>query len=152
MDATFRDSLATVNKQGKRNWIYAQRPKGKLYNTRSILSYLYFIAFFAGPFIKINGRPLFLLNVVEGRFILFGAIFWPQDFFIFGLAMLAFILFIVLFTMAFGRLFCGWACPQTIFMEMLFRKIEYWIEGDAAAQKVLKQAPWNTEKIIKKNR
>ena len=150
MDATFRDSLATVNKQGKRNWIYAQRPKGKLYNARTVLSYLYFIAFFAGPFIKINGRPLFLINVVEGRFILFGAIFWPQDFFIFGLAMVAFILFIVLFTMAFGRLFCGWACPQTIFMEMLFRKIEYWIEGDAAAQKMLQQAPWHTEKIIKK--
>jgi cytochrome c oxidase accessory protein FixG len=150
MDATFRDSLATVNKQGKRNWIYAQRPKGKLYNARSILSYLYFIAFFAGPFIKVGGRPLFLFNVVEGRFIIFGAIFWPQDFFIFGLAMVAFMLFIIIFTMAFGRFFCGWACPQTIFMEMLFRKIEYFIEGDAAAQKVLNQSSWTTEKIFKK--
>lgn len=150
MEETFRDSLATVDRQGKRSWIYSQKPKGKLYNARSILSFLYFLAFFAGPFIKLNGRPLFLFNVVEGRFILFGAIFWPQDFFIFGLAMVAFILFIVLFTMAFGRLFCGWACPQTIFMEMLFRKIEYWIEGDAAAQKVLDQAPWNTTKMLKK--
>lgn len=151
MEATFRDSLVTVDKQGKRNWIYSYKPKGKLYNARSVLSYLYFIMFFAGPFIKINGRPLFLLDVTEGRFILFGAIFWPQDFFIFGLIMVAFILFIVLFTMAFGRLFCGWACPQTIFMEMLFRKIEYWIEGDAPAQKMLHHAPWNTEKIIKKS-
>lgn len=149
-EETFRDSLATVDKQGKRNWIYSQRPKGRLYNARSVLSYLYFILFFAGPFIKINGRPLFLMDVTEGRFIIFGAIFWPQDFFIFGLIMVAFILFIVLFTMAFGRLFCGWACPQTIFMEMLFRKIEYWIEGDAPAQKMLHHAPWNTEKIIKK--
>lgn len=147
---SFRDSLATVDKQGKRNWIYAQKPVGKFYNARKILSYVYFIVFFAGPFIKINGRPLFLLNVVEGKFILFGAIFWPQDFFIFGLAMVAFILFIVLFTMVFGRLFCGWACPQTVFMEMLFRKIEYWIEGNAAAQKVLNKAPWHTGKILKK--
>jgi cytochrome c oxidase accessory protein FixG len=147
---SFRDHLATVDEQGKRNWIYAQKPAGKYYNARTVLSYLYFIVFFAGPFIKINGRPLFLLNVVEGKFILFGAIFWPQDFFIFGLAMVAFILFIVLFTMAFGRLFCGWACPQTIFMEMLFRKIEYWIEGNAAAQKMLNKAPWTTEKILKK--
>lgn len=91
-----------------------------------------------------------MLNVVEGKFILFGAIFWPQDFFVFGLAMVAFILFVVLFTMAFGRLFCGWMCPQTIFMEMLFRRLEYWIEGDAAAQKVLQQSPWNTNKIIRK--
>jgi cytochrome c oxidase accessory protein FixG len=147
---SFRDHIATVDKQGKRNWIYAQRPSGKLYKARNILSYLYFIIFFAGPFIKINGRPLFLLNVVKGKFILFGAIFWPQDFFIFGLAMVAFILFIVLFTMVFGRLFCGWACPQTVFMEMLFRKIEYWIEGNAAAQKVLNKASWHTEKIVKK--
>ncbi|QHS61615.1 cytochrome c oxidase accessory protein CcoG [Chitinophaga agri] len=150
MEETFRDSLATVDRQGKRSWIYSQQPNGKFYNARSVLSFLYFLAFFAGPFIKLNGRPLFLFNVLEGRFILFGAIFWPQDFFIFGLAMLAFILFIVLFTMAFGRLFCGWACPQTIFMEMLFRRVEYWIEGDAPAQKLLNQAPWNTDKIIKK--
>jgi cytochrome c oxidase accessory protein FixG len=147
---TFRDSLATVDKQGKRNWIYALKPKGKLFKARSILSYLYFIVFFSLPFIQINGRPLFMFNVVEAKFILFGAIFWPQDFFIFGLSMMAFILFIVVFTMAFGRLFCGWMCPQTIFMEMLFRKIEYWIEGDAPAQKMLNKAPWNTEKIIKK--
>lgn len=150
MQTEFRDSIATVNKQGKRNWIYAKRPKGKLYTIRSIVSLLFFIVFFSLPFIQIDGRPLFLFNIPEGRFTLFGAIFWPQDFFIFGLAMLAFILFIVLFTMAFGRLFCGWVCPQTVFMEMLFRRIEYWIEGDAAAQKMLQRAPWNTSKIVKK--
>lgn len=149
-DELFRDSIATVNKQGKRNWIYAKRPKGELYTIRSIVSLFFFIVFFSLPFIQIDGRPLFLFNVLEGRFILFGAIFWPQDFFIFGLAMVAFILFIVLFTMAFGRLFCGWICPQTVFMEMLFRRIEYWIEGDAAAQKMLQRAPWDTEKIFKK--
>ncbi|MCW3462468.1 cytochrome c oxidase accessory protein CcoG [Chitinophaga nivalis] len=147
---TFRDSIATVDKQGKRNWIFAQQPKGRWYNIRSMISLLYFSVFFSLPFISINGRPLFMLNVVEGKFILFGAIFWPQDFFIFGLAMMAFILFIIVFTMAFGRLFCGWICPQTIFMELLFRRLEYWIEGDAAAQKRLQQAPWNTDKIIRK--
>ncbi|MFB6455934.1 cytochrome c oxidase accessory protein CcoG [Chitinophaga sp. Hz27] len=148
---TFRDSIATVDKQGKRKWIFAKQPTGRFYNIRTVLSIFYFFAFFSLPFISINGRPLFMLNVVEGKFILFGAIFWPQDFFIFGLAMLAFILFIVLFTMAFGRLFCGWACPQTIFMEMLFRRVEYWIEGDAAQQQLLQRSPWNTNKIIRKS-
>lgn len=146
----FRDKLATVNEQGKRNWIYAKRPKGRLYNIRSIVSWCFFIAFISLPFVQIDGRPLFLFDVTQGRFILFGAIFWPQDFFIFGLAMLAFILFIVLFTMAFGRLFCGWVCPQTVFMEMIFRKIEYWVEGDAPAQRLLNAGPWNGEKIRKK--
>ncbi|WP_143309366.1 cytochrome c oxidase accessory protein CcoG [Chitinophaga vietnamensis] len=149
-DSTFRDSLTTVDKQGKRKWVFAKQPKGRWYNIRSLLSVFYFSVFFSLPFISINGRPLFMLNVVEGKFILFGAIFWPQDFFIFGLAMLTFILFVVLFTMAFGRLFCGWMCPQTIFMEMLFRRIEYWIEGNAAQQQRLQQQAWNTDKIIRK--
>jgi len=148
---TFRDSIATVDKQGKRRWIFAKQPSGRFYRIRTVLSIFYFIAFFSLPFISINGRPLFMLNVLEGKFILFGFIFWPQDFFIFGLAMLAFILFIVLFTMAFGRLFCGWACPQTIFMEMLFRRLEYWIEGSAAQQQQLAKAPWNTGKILRKS-
>lgn len=146
----YRDSLATVNERGKRNWIYAKQPAGRFYNARTIVSICCFLLFFSLPFIHINGRPLFLFNVVDGRFILFGAVFWPQDFFIFGLVMVTFILFIVLFTMAFGRLFCGWVCPQTIFMEMLFRRIEYMIEGTAAAQKVLNRGPWTTEKVMKK--
>ncbi|HRF18137.1 MAG TPA: cytochrome c oxidase accessory protein CcoG, partial [Chitinophagaceae bacterium] len=106
--------------------------------------------FFALPFIKLNGRPLFLFNIPDAKFIIFGKIFWPQDFFIFGLTMVTFIIFIVLFTAAFGRLFCGWVCPQTIFMEMLFRKVEYLIEGDAAKQKILNKSSWTAEKIRKK--
>lgn len=147
---SFRDSIATVDKEGKRVWIYPTKPSGKFYNWRKYLSYIYLVLFFAIPFIKINDVPLFMLNIVEKKFILFGMIFWPQDFFIFMLGMLIFIVFIALFTVVFGRVFCGWACPQTIFMEMLFRRIEYWIEGDANYQKALKHAPWTTDKIMKR--
>lgn len=146
---SFRDTIATVDEQGKRKWIYPTKPKGKLYNLRKYLSYVYLIVFFGLPFIKVNGDPFFLFDVTQGKFILFGMIFWPQDFFIFGLGMLIFIVFIALFTVIFGRVFCGWACPQTIFMEMLFRRIEYWIIGDANHQKALKKMPWNSEKITK---
>jgi cytochrome c oxidase accessory protein FixG len=146
---SFRDSIATI-KDGKRNWIYAQKPKGALYNKRTILSILYLVVFFTLPFIKVAGEPLFLINIPERKFILFGAIFWPQDLFLFVLGMLVFILFVVLFTVVFGRVFCGWACPQTIFMEMVFRKIEYWIEGDASHQKALNNKPWDAEKILKR--
>jgi cytochrome c oxidase accessory protein FixG len=147
----FRDRLATLDERGGRKWIYAQKPKGFFYKWRSVLSLFYFIVFFGLPFVQINGRPLFLFNITEARFILFGKVFWPQDFFIFGLGMIAFIFFIILFTAAFGRLFCGWACPQTNFMEMMFRKVEYWIEGDRNHQRMLDKAPWHTEKIIKKS-
>lgn len=149
-DESFRDSINTITKEGKRNWIYALQPKGKLYNIRSIVSAFYLLLFFTLPFIKVNEAPFFLFNVLKRHFIFFGVTFWPQDFFIFGIGMLAFILFIVLFTVVFGRVFCGWACPQTIFMEMVFRRVEYWIEGDASHQRLLNKMPYKTEKIIKK--
>jgi cytochrome c oxidase accessory protein FixG len=145
----FRDRIATVDEKGKRKWIYAYKPKGKLYTIRSLLSVFYFAIFFGLPFIQIDGRPLFLFNIPQAKFILFSKVFWPQDFFIFGLAMITFVFFIILFTAAFGRLFCGWACPQTNFMEMMFRKIEYFIIGDAPAQRQLKAAPFTATKIRK---
>ena len=144
---SFRDRLATVDAKGKRKWVFAQKPKGKFYTIRTWVSRGFFILFFSLPFIKYNGRPLFLFNIPEAKFIIFGKIFWPQDFFILGLTMITFIVFVVLFTAAFGRLFCGWICPQTIFMEMLFRKLEYLIEGDAAEQKLLKSSAWTSKKI-----
>lgn len=147
---SFRDRIATVDAAGKRKWVYAQKPIGKLYSVRTYISWLFFILFFSLPFVSVNGQPLFLFNVTEARFIILGKVFWPQDFFIFGLVMVTFIVFIVLFTAAFGRLFCGWVCPQTIFMEMFFRKIEYAIEGNAAEQRLLAKAPWITGKLFKK--
>lgn len=147
---SFRDRIATVDEQGKRKWVYAQKPKGKFYNIRTIVSGFFFLIFLTLPFIYVKGRPLFLFNVPKAKFILFGQVFWPQDFFIFGIIMITFIVFIILFTAAFGRLFCGWICPQTNFMEMLFRKLEYLIEGDAPQQKVLAAGPWTTNKIVRK--
>jgi polyferredoxin len=147
----FRDTVAHIDAEGHRVWFYPKKPNGNLYRWRSIISWLYLAVFFTLPFIKINGDPLFLFNVTERKFILFFVRFWPQDFFIFMIGMVAFIVFIALFTVVFGRAFCGWVCPQTIFMEMVFRKIEYLIEGDAAYQKALNKMPWNREKIFKKS-
>lgn len=147
---SFRDRISTVDAKGKRKWVFAQKPVGKFYTIRTWVSRGFFALFFTLPFIKVNGRPYFLFNIPEAKFIIFGKIFWPQDFFIFGLTMVTFIVFIVFFTAAFGRLFCGWVCPQTIFMEMLFRKLEYFIEGDAAHQRLLNKAPWTGTKIRKK--
>ncbi|MAO63814.1 MAG: cytochrome c oxidase accessory protein CcoG [Balneola sp.] len=146
----FRDHLATVNEEGKRNWIYPKKPSGRFYKARNIVAVLLLAFFFSGPFITINGNPLLLLNILERKFVIFGVAFWPQDLGLLVFGMLTFILFIVLFTVVFGRLWCGWACPQTIFMEMVFRRIEYWIEGDAAAQIRLNRQEWNLEKITKK--
>lgn len=149
-DEEFRNSIATVDKTGKRVWVYPKKPAGRLHTYRVIVAVILLVLFFAGPFIRINGHPFMLVNIFERRFIFFGQVFWPQDFILLALAMLTFFVFIILFTVVFGRIWCGWACPQTLFMEMVFRKIEYWIEGDANQQRKLAQQPWSREKIIKK--
>jgi len=146
----FRDRHSNVNEKGKRNWVYALRPKGKLYRYRQWLSAFYLLLFFALPFIKINGMPAVELNFPEARFILFGKIFWPDDFFIFAVAMVLAIVFVALFTVIYGRVFCGWVCPQTVFMEFVFRKIEWWIEGTPSQQKKLNAAPMSVQKFTKK--
>ena len=146
----FRDHIGTVNLDGKRNWIYPIKPKGKYYNARNLLTVFCLIVLFGIPFIKMDGHPFILFNVLERKFILFGQIFWPQDFIIFALAMITLVIFISLFTVAFGRIFCGWICPQTVFMELVFRKIEYWFEGDAMKQKKLTKSNWNTNKILRR--
>ena len=124
--------------------------KGKLYQYRSLLSYFFLGLLFAAPFLKFNGEQLVLLNILERKFVFFGIIFWPQDFYLFVLALLSFVVFIVLFTVVFGRVFCGWACPQTIFLEMVFRKIEYWIEGEPPKQRKLNERPMDLDKVMRK--
>ncbi|MBC7567623.1 MAG: cytochrome c oxidase accessory protein CcoG [Pedobacter sp.] len=136
--------------QPKRTWIYPKIIKGKLYKYRSLLSYFLLALLFSAPFLKVNSEQLILLNVLQRKFVFFGVVFWPQDFYLFVLALLTFIVFIVLFTVVFGRVFCGWVCPQTIFLEMVFRKIENWIEGDRSQQQKLDQSPMTADKFLKK--
>lgn len=150
MDESFRDNIATIDNEGKRKFIYPKKPSGKLYRLRTFTSLVFLLVFIITPFIRVEGEPFILIDILNRRFILFGQIFWPQDFFIFAVGFLTFMVFVILFTVAFGRLFCGWICPQTNFMEMVFRKIEYWIDGDATQQVRLKKLPWNAEKIRKR--
>ncbi|MBT7549215.1 MAG: cytochrome c oxidase accessory protein CcoG [Gemmatimonadetes bacterium] len=146
----YRDHLGNVTQEGKRLKIHPQRPVGRHHSVRRIVSWVLLAILFTGPFVEIGGHPLLLLNILERKFVLFGVPFWPQDLHLFLLAVLSLVVFIVLFTAVFGRIWCGWVCPQTIFMEMIFRKIEYWIEGDAAMQRRLDREPWTQVKILKK--
>ncbi len=146
----FRDSISTIDKGGKRAWVFPKKPVGRFYDRRKIVSYLLLAFLFSAPFIKINGNQFLMFNVLERRFNIFSFPFWPQDFHLFVISMIIGVVGLALFTVAFGRIFCGWFCPQTIFMEMVFRRIEFWIEGDRAAQIRLDKQEWDGEKIRKK--
>lgn len=146
----FRDRQSTIGIDGNRVWVYPKKPKGKLYNYRQITSFVLLAILFVIPFIKVNGDPLLLFNFIERKFIIFGVMFYPQDFHLFVLSMIAFIVFVVLFTVIFGRIFCGWICPQTIFMEFVYRPIEYWIEGNYNQQRKLDESELDFNKFWRK--
>ncbi|MBL7870478.1 MAG: cytochrome c oxidase accessory protein CcoG [Cyclobacteriaceae bacterium] len=150
VDEEYRNSIATVDQKGKRIWIYPKKLKGNYHGWRIAVTTFLLGVLFAGPFLRINGQPFLLLNIFERKFIILGQAFWPQDFILLAITLITFFVFIILFTVVFGRVWCGWMCPQTLFMEMVFRKIEYAIEGDAAAQRRLDKAAWNSGKIAKK--
>lgn len=149
-DDSFRDTIATINAEGKRNFIHPKKPSGPFYEKRKLLSYFLLVFLIASPFIKINGNQFLMFNVLERRFSIFGFAFWPQDFHLFVISMIVGVVGLTLFTVVFGRIFCGWFCPQTIFMEMVFRRIEFWIDGDRGAQMRLARQKWNAEKIRKR--
>ena len=149
-DEAFRDTIGTIDEEGNRKYIFPKKPSGKFYDYRKWVSYVLLIILVANPFIKINGNQFMMFNVLERRFNIFGFPFWPQDFYLFVISMIVGVVFVILFTVIFGRIFCGWICPQTIFLEMVFRRIEYWIEGDRGAQMRLAKQEWNAEKIRKK--
>lgn len=150
IDDSFRDSIGTINSDGKRKWIYPKKPSGKFYNKRKITSYFLILFLLSAPFIKINGNQFLLFNVFDRKFNIFSIQFWPQDFYLVVISLIIGVVFVSLFTVAFGRIFCGWICPQTIFLEMVFRRIEYWIDGDRGAQIRLDKQEWNAEKIRKR--
>ena len=146
----FRNTIGTINESGGRAWIFPKKPKGIFYKYRSYVSWFLLAFLLAAPFIKINGNQFLLFNILERRFNIFGFPFWPQDFHLLVISMIIGVVFITLFTVVYGRVFCGWVCPQTIFLEMVFRKIEYAIDGDRGAQIRLKKQKWNVEKIRKR--
>jgi cytochrome c oxidase accessory protein FixG len=147
---SYRDRVSNIDTKGKRIWIYPTKPSGAFHKARLVVGYIILAIFIGTPFITYKGQPYFLINLVERKFILFGTYWFPQDFYIFAIGILALAIFIVMFTAIFGRIWCGWACPQTIFMELVYRKIEYLIEGDANKQRSLSNSKMNFEKFTKK--
>ena len=143
----FRNELASITRDGRRRWIYARQPTGRFYRWRTVLSWFLLAFLFLAPFITVNGQPLVLLDIVERRFALFGLVFWPQDFYLVVLLALTALVGLALSTAAVGRIWCGWLCPQTVFMEMLFRKIEYLVEGTAVQQLRRNRGPWNADRL-----
>ena len=146
---TFRNQLASVARDGRRRWIYARQPQGRLYRARTAVGAVLLAFLFLAPFVTVNGQPLMLLDIVHRRFVLLGVLFRPQDFHIVVLVALTALVTLVLSTVVVGRIWCGWLCPQTVFMEMLFRRIEYLIDGSAEQQVRRSGGPWTRLRALR---
>ncbi|MCB9030239.1 MAG: cytochrome c oxidase accessory protein CcoG [Deltaproteobacteria bacterium] len=150
MTDTFRDTLYTIDHSGRRKWVYPSLVRGRLYWPRFVVAYILMLVYLVMPWIKVAGQQAIFLNIVNRRFVFFGVEFWATDTFYLFLVLGGLAIALFFFTSLFGRLWCGWACPETVFLEFLFRPIERAIEGNSAQRLRLDQQPWNFTKIWKK--
>ncbi len=141
---TFRDRPLNIDNSGKLKTIRAKQPKGKWYNRRTAFGWSILLFLIIAPFLKINEKPFMLLDIVHRKFSVFGVIIWAQDSFLLAMIMIVTVVGIVLFTVAFGRVWCGWACPQTLFLEIVFRRIEYLFDGNYRKKKNPNSSPIKT--------
>lgn len=142
--------LSTLTKEGKRRWIYPTPSKGRYYRQRLWVAWALIVFFVGLPWVKIGGKPAVLLDFVHREFALLGVIFYPTDTFLLLLLAVAFGTGILLFTALLGRVWCGWACPQTVYLEFVYRPIERWIEGPEHKRKRRNEGPWTWDKAWRK--
>ena len=121
--------LSTLESDGSRRWITPRLAKGRFWHRRRIVAYALLALYSALPWIRIGGEPAILLDIAQRRFVLFGGTFLPTDTVMLALAVLTIFLGIFFVTAIFGRVWCGWACPQTVYMEFVFRPIERLFTG-----------------------
>jgi cytochrome c oxidase accessory protein FixG len=141
--------LSTLNRDGSRRLIRPKLSKGRFYRRRLVTAWGLILTFTLIPILKMGGRPLMLFDIPRGEFTFFGRTFLPTDTFL--LMMLLFSIFIGIFllTALFGRVWCGWACPQTVYMEYLYRPLERWIEGGRVRQLRLDAQGPDARRILK---
>jgi cytochrome c oxidase accessory protein FixG len=146
MNTDFRETLYTIDKRGQRKWVYSHLIKGRFFQRRAVVIYLLMAVYLLMPWVVVGGEQAVFFDLPHRRFAFFGNIFFATDTFflfliIFGLAIALFF-----FTSILGRVWCGWACPETVFLEFLFRPLERLIEGAPAARLKLDQSPWSVRK------
>ena len=123
--------LSTLERDGSRRWLYPKLAMGRWWQRRRVVAYLLMIVFVVLPHLQVAGRPLIRLDIVRREFTFVGQTFYPTDALLLALLLLAVLISIVFITAVAGRAWCGWACPQTVYMEFLFRPIDRLFEGTA---------------------
>ncbi len=133
--------LSTLNSDGTRHKIRPKVSRGRFWKRRGVLAYALIALFIGLPLLEINGHPALLLDVAGAQLFVFGLVFRPSDGVLLMLLGLTLVLAVFLITALLGRAWCGWACPQTIYLEWVYRPIERLIEGTPKQQRELDASP-----------
>lgn len=144
------DRLATTDKKGSRIYLYPADVTGFFRTWRERLGSVLIFFFLGLPWVRLHNHQAFLLDIPNRRFIVFGVVFWAHEAPLLFLVLVGALLTLALVTAIWGRIWCGWACPQTVFIEHVFRKIERFVEGSARARREQDAAPLDSAKITKK--
>ena len=144
------EALSTLRRDGDRRWLYPVLSKGRFWKARLLVGWALIAVFTALPIIHINGKPAVLLDIFHGRFTILGATFHATDTVYLMLLLLSVLLAVGLLTALLGRVWCGWGCPQTVYMEFVFRPIERLVEGPAFKRKRRDENTWNLSVIWRK--
>jgi cytochrome c oxidase accessory protein FixG len=146
-----QDRLSTTDETGKRVYLYPADVKGRYRTARSWVSVVLIVVFLVLPWVRIGGNPAVLLDLPNRRFSILGVMFWAHDAPMLFFVAAGAIMCLAFVTAVWGRAWCGWACPQTVFVDSVFRRIERAIEGEALKRKRRDQGPWSSEKVMLKS-
>jgi len=145
------ERLGTTDEQGHRVYIHPEDVKGFWRNQRTRFYWFLILLYVVLPWFHWGGKQIILLNIPGREFIFFGTSFYAHDAPLILLLLLGFLFTMGLITSIWGRVWCGWACPQTVFIDTIYRNIERLIEGKARQRQKLQESPWNAQKIFKKS-
>lgn len=150
MPLEINQTQGTIGDGGRRIWVYAREVKGFFIKYRRYTAWVLLFIYLSIPWYKWNGEPLFLLDLLHGRWVLFGVSFWPVDLILFLPLLISIVVTVFLVTSLWGRIWCGWACPQTVFLQFVFEPIERFFEGNAAKREKQDKGPFKATLLFKK--
>ncbi|MBK8479617.1 MAG: cytochrome c oxidase accessory protein CcoG [Proteobacteria bacterium] len=141
--------LSTLNRDGSRRQVRPKLSRGRFQRRRAFVGYALIALFTASPYLRLHGRPLVLLDLPRREFTLFGTTFLPTDSMLLMLLLVSIVVSIFLLTALLGRVWCGWACPQTVYLELIYRPIERFFEGSPRQQRALDRGLPSRRRLLK---